>query len=52
MALPSMRVGDVEVQGISDGILKTSLDLVIGMDARRRRQAGRRHRRTVRSTSR
>jgi glyoxylase-like metal-dependent hydrolase (beta-lactamase superfamily II) len=27
-----MRVGDVEVQGISDGILKTSLDLVIGME--------------------
>jgi glyoxylase-like metal-dependent hydrolase (beta-lactamase superfamily II) len=32
MALPSMRVGDVEVQGLSDGILKTSLDLVIGME--------------------
>jgi glyoxylase-like metal-dependent hydrolase (beta-lactamase superfamily II) len=32
MALPSMRIGDVEVQGLSDGILKTSLDLVIGMD--------------------
>src|ERR1700722_18863531 len=32
MTLPSMRVGDVEVQGISDGILKTSLDLVIGME--------------------
>ncbi|MGH6670521.1 MAG: MBL fold metallo-hydrolase [Xanthobacteraceae bacterium] len=32
MALPSMRVGAVEVQGLSDGILKTSLDLVIGMD--------------------
>src|ERR1700685_2500546 len=32
MALPSMRVGDVEVQGVSDGILKTSLDLVIGME--------------------
>jgi glyoxylase-like metal-dependent hydrolase (beta-lactamase superfamily II) len=27
-----MRVGDVEVQGLSDGILKTSLDLVIGME--------------------
>ena len=25
-----MRVGDIEVQGLSDGILKTSLDLVIG----------------------
>lgn len=32
MALPSMRVGNVEVQGLSDGTLKTSLDLVIGMD--------------------
>jgi glyoxylase-like metal-dependent hydrolase (beta-lactamase superfamily II) len=32
MALPSMRVGDVEVQGLSDGILKTSLDLVLGME--------------------
>jgi len=32
MALPSMKVGDVEVQGLGDGILKTSLDLVIGMD--------------------
>jgi glyoxylase-like metal-dependent hydrolase (beta-lactamase superfamily II) len=31
IAPPSMRVGDVEVQGLSDGILKTSLDLVIGM---------------------
>ncbi len=30
--LPNMRVGDVEVQGLSDGILKTSLDLVLGMD--------------------
>src|SRR5580704_18043143 len=32
MAAPSMRVGDVEVQGLSDGVLKTSVDLVIGMD--------------------
>src|SRR5579883_1072460 len=32
MALPSMSVGGVEVQGLSDGILKTSLDLVIGME--------------------
>jgi glyoxylase-like metal-dependent hydrolase (beta-lactamase superfamily II) len=32
MALPKVRVGDVEVQGVSDGILKTSLDLVIGME--------------------
>jgi len=27
-----MRVGDVEVQGLSDGVLKTSIDFVIGMD--------------------
>ena len=32
MALPRMQVGDVEVQGLSDGILKTSLDFVIGME--------------------
>ena len=32
MAVPSMRVGDVEVQGLSDGVLKTSVDLVIGLD--------------------
>lgn len=31
-ALPSMQVGEVKVRGLSDGILKTSLDLVIGMD--------------------
>jgi glyoxylase-like metal-dependent hydrolase (beta-lactamase superfamily II) len=35
MALPSMRVGAVEVEGLSDGLLKTSLDLVIGMDRER-----------------
>lgn len=27
-----MRVGDVEVQGLSDGMLRTSLDRVIGME--------------------
>jgi glyoxylase-like metal-dependent hydrolase (beta-lactamase superfamily II) len=32
MAVASMRVGNVNVEGLSDGILKTSLDLVIGMD--------------------
>jgi glyoxylase-like metal-dependent hydrolase (beta-lactamase superfamily II) len=32
MTLPNMRVGGVEVEGLSDGLLKTSLDLVIGMD--------------------
>ena len=30
--LPSMRAADVEVKGLSDGILKTSLDRVIGME--------------------
>lgn len=29
---PSFRVGDLEVKAFSDGILKTSLDLVIGME--------------------
>ncbi|HTV36408.1 MAG TPA: MBL fold metallo-hydrolase [Xanthobacteraceae bacterium] len=32
MPLPSMRVGDVEVEGLSDGLLKTSLDFVLGME--------------------
>ncbi|MFZ2065749.1 MAG: MBL fold metallo-hydrolase [Xanthobacteraceae bacterium] len=32
MALPTLRAGGIEVAGLSDGILKTSLDLVIGMD--------------------
>jgi glyoxylase-like metal-dependent hydrolase (beta-lactamase superfamily II) len=32
LALPSMRVGDVEVHGVSDGVLKTSLDIIIGME--------------------
>jgi glyoxylase-like metal-dependent hydrolase (beta-lactamase superfamily II) len=32
MAAPSMRVGELEIRGLSDGILKTSLDLVLGMD--------------------
>jgi glyoxylase-like metal-dependent hydrolase (beta-lactamase superfamily II) len=32
MPLPGMRVGNVAVEGLSDGILKTSLDLVVGMD--------------------
>jgi glyoxylase-like metal-dependent hydrolase (beta-lactamase superfamily II) len=30
--LPSLRIGNLEIQGLSDGVLKTSLDLVIGMD--------------------
>lgn len=29
---PTFRVGDLEVKAFNDGILKTSLDLVIGMD--------------------
>jgi glyoxylase-like metal-dependent hydrolase (beta-lactamase superfamily II) len=32
MPLPTMCIGTVAVEGLSDGILKTSLDLVIGMD--------------------
>jgi len=32
MTAPSMRVGDVDVQGLSDGVLKTSVDVVTGMD--------------------
>jgi glyoxylase-like metal-dependent hydrolase (beta-lactamase superfamily II) len=32
MRQPSMQVGNVEVEGLSDGILKTSLDLVVGME--------------------
>ena len=31
LPLPSMRLGDIEVQGLSDGILRTSLEFVIGM---------------------
>ena len=31
-ALPSLRLGDIEVHGLSDGILKTSLDFLIGME--------------------
>jgi glyoxylase-like metal-dependent hydrolase (beta-lactamase superfamily II) len=29
---PSLRIGDLLIEGFSDGVLKTSLDLVIGMD--------------------
>ena len=29
---PTFQVGDLEVQGFIDGMLKTSIDLVIGMD--------------------
>lgn len=32
MAQPSVRIGDLDVMGVSDGILKTSLDLIIGME--------------------
>jgi glyoxylase-like metal-dependent hydrolase (beta-lactamase superfamily II) len=32
MAAPRMQVGDVTVEGLSDGLLKTSVDLVLGMD--------------------
>jgi glyoxylase-like metal-dependent hydrolase (beta-lactamase superfamily II) len=32
MTAPRMQVGDVAVEGVSDGLLKTSVDLVIGME--------------------
>jgi len=32
MTAPSMRVGEIEVRGLSDGDLKTSIDLVLRMD--------------------
>jgi glyoxylase-like metal-dependent hydrolase (beta-lactamase superfamily II) len=31
-ALPTIRVGDLEIKGISDGVLATSLDIVLGME--------------------
>jgi glyoxylase-like metal-dependent hydrolase (beta-lactamase superfamily II) len=32
MTLPRIKIGDIEVAGISDGVLRTSLDLVLGID--------------------
>ena len=32
MTTPRLRVGELDVEGLSDGILKTSTDLVIGME--------------------
>ena len=32
LAAPRMQVGDVAVEGLSDGLLKTSVDLVLGME--------------------
>ncbi len=32
MAAPVMQVGDVTVEGLGDGLLKTSVDLVLGME--------------------
>jgi glyoxylase-like metal-dependent hydrolase (beta-lactamase superfamily II) len=32
MGAPVMQMGDVAVEGLSDGLLKTSVDLVLGMD--------------------
>jgi glyoxylase-like metal-dependent hydrolase (beta-lactamase superfamily II) len=32
MTVPSLRVADLEIKGLSDGILKTTLDIVLGMD--------------------
>ncbi len=38
MAAPVMQVGDVTVEGLSDGVLKTSVDLVLGMERARAAQ--------------
>lgn len=35
MATPSFKVGDLEIKGFSDGLLKTSLDLVVNMERAR-----------------
>lgn len=35
MPMPRMTVGDIEVEGFSDGLLKTSVDLVLGMERAR-----------------
>jgi glyoxylase-like metal-dependent hydrolase (beta-lactamase superfamily II) len=35
MTAPLMQVADVAVEGLSDGLLKTSIDLVLGMDRAR-----------------
>jgi glyoxylase-like metal-dependent hydrolase (beta-lactamase superfamily II) len=32
MTLPRMKFGEMEIQGVSDGLLKTSLDFVLGID--------------------
>jgi glyoxylase-like metal-dependent hydrolase (beta-lactamase superfamily II) len=32
MTLPRVKIGDIEIAGISDGVLRTSLDLVLGID--------------------
>jgi glyoxylase-like metal-dependent hydrolase (beta-lactamase superfamily II) len=32
MALPSMKAGDLEVQGVSDGTLAAPLDIIVGME--------------------
>ncbi len=32
MASASLRVGNIEIESISDGVLKTSLDVVVGME--------------------
>ena len=32
MTTPRLRIGEVDVEGLSDGTLKTSIDLVIGME--------------------
>lgn len=32
MTLPTMRMGDIEIKVLSDGVLRTSIDFVIGME--------------------
>ena len=44
MSLPSMTVGGVKVQGLSDGTLPTSLDKVVDMEPAQARAFGRQHR--------
>jgi hypothetical protein len=32
MTAPNKQIGDIEVTALSDGVLATSLDVVLGMD--------------------
>ncbi len=35
MSVPSFRVGDLEIKGYSDGVLRTSLDMILNMERAR-----------------